>query len=89
VRSFTIITTTPNALCAPVHNRMPVILGEADYLAWVGDAPAVGDEPQALLHPFPAERMEAHTIGPEIGNVWNDDAALIEQMNAEILTRRV
>jgi putative SOS response-associated peptidase YedK len=26
VRSFTIITTTPNALCAEIHDRMPVIL---------------------------------------------------------------
>jgi len=26
IRSFTIITTTPNELCAEVHNRMPVIL---------------------------------------------------------------
>src|SRR5690349_12731487 len=26
VRSFAIITTTPNDLCAEIHNRMPVIL---------------------------------------------------------------
>src|SRR5437660_10244040 len=26
IRSFTIITTTPNEMCAEVHNRMPVIL---------------------------------------------------------------
>ena len=26
IRSFTIVTTTPNALCADLHNRMPVIL---------------------------------------------------------------
>src|SRR6266568_1562544 len=25
VRSFTIVTTTPNELCADLHNRMPVI----------------------------------------------------------------
>jgi putative SOS response-associated peptidase YedK len=30
VKSFTIIATTPNALCAPVHNRVPMILDEAD-----------------------------------------------------------
>ena len=26
VRSFTIVTTTPNELCAELHNRMPVVL---------------------------------------------------------------
>ena len=26
IRSFTIITTTPNALCAELHDRMPVVL---------------------------------------------------------------
>ena len=27
VRSFVIVTTTPNELCAELHNRMPVVLG--------------------------------------------------------------
>src|SRR5262249_15309906 len=26
VRSFAIVTTTPNELCAEIHNRMPVVL---------------------------------------------------------------
>ena len=82
VRSFTIVTTAPNALCAPVHNRMPVVLDEADYPTWLGEASATAEALQALLRPFPAERMEAHMIGPRIGNVKNDDAALIERLNS-------
>jgi putative SOS response-associated peptidase YedK len=42
--------------------------------------PASSDELQALLQPYPAERMEAHTIGPEIGNVRNDNAGLIARV---------
>jgi putative SOS response-associated peptidase YedK len=82
VRSFTIVTTTPNALCAPIHNRMPVILDPADFPAWLGETPAAPDELQVLLRPFPAQRMEAQMIGPRIGNVKNDDAALIERLNS-------
>jgi len=38
---------------------------------WLGEVPARRDELQALLRPYPAERMEAHEIGPRIGNVKN------------------
>src|SRR5258708_359317 len=82
LRTFTIITGEPNALCAPIHNRMPVILDPADFPPWLGETPATADELRALLRPFPAERMEAHVIGPRISNVKNDDAALIERLEA-------
>jgi putative SOS response-associated peptidase YedK len=35
-RSFTILTTTPNAEMAPVHDRMPVILEREDWPTWLG-----------------------------------------------------
>jgi putative SOS response-associated peptidase YedK len=82
VRSFTIVTTEANELCAPVHNRMPVILDAADHPTWLGETPATPLELQALLRPFPAERMEAHMIGARIGNVKNDDPALIDRLNS-------
>jgi len=44
--------------------------------------PRRSDELRALLRPFPAERMQAHEIRPRIGNVRNDDAALIERVSA-------
>ena len=61
---------------------MPVILDAADWQIWLGEAPASSDELQALLRPFPAELMEAHLIGPRIGSVKNNDAALIERLNS-------
>jgi putative SOS response-associated peptidase YedK len=50
--------------------------------AWLGETPATGDALQGLLRPLPAELMAAHMIGPRIGNVKNDDAALIERVSA-------
>jgi len=44
--------------------------------------PRRSDELRALLRPFPAERIQAHEIGARIGNVKNDDAALIERASA-------
>jgi putative SOS response-associated peptidase YedK len=37
VRTFAIITTTPNELCAELHNRMPVVLGPETWPAWLGE----------------------------------------------------
>jgi putative SOS response-associated peptidase YedK len=40
VRSFAIVTTEANELCARLHNRMPVVLTPEDWPAWLGEQPA-------------------------------------------------
>ena len=35
LRSCTIITTSPNAIAAPIHDRMPVILRPEDEALWL------------------------------------------------------
>jgi hypothetical protein len=40
IRSFAIIGTTPNQLCAALHNRMPVILAPDTWPGWLGEEPA-------------------------------------------------
>ncbi len=35
ILSFTIITGPPNALVKPVHDRMPIVLAESVYDAWL------------------------------------------------------
>jgi putative SOS response-associated peptidase YedK len=42
VRSFAIITTTPNELCVELHNRMPVVLGPEVWPVWLGEEPELG-----------------------------------------------
>ena len=75
VESFTIITTEPNALTAPIHNRMPVILPADAYDLWLDPEAADG---QSLLRPYPAEEMETFAVDRRVGNVRNDDPGLIE-----------
>ena len=58
VRSFAIITTTPNELCAELHNRMPVVLKSETWRVWLGEDPADGSSLKALmprLAPLPRE----------------------------------
>src|SRR5947207_3154928 len=40
MRSFAIITTTPNELCAQLHNRMPVVLKPESWPVWLGEKSA-------------------------------------------------
>jgi putative SOS response-associated peptidase YedK len=77
VESCVIVTTTPNEVLAPIHDRMPVILAPADFTRWLDpemrDAAAV----LPLLRPHPAEEMEAYPVGLQVNNPGNDDPACI------------
>ncbi len=76
--SCTIITTEPNALIEPLHDRMPVILAEEDWPAWLGEVPATEAELRALLRPFPANRMKLWPVGRDVGNWRNDGPQLVD-----------
>ena len=56
--SFVIITTTPNKLIAPVHNRMPVIIPQGKQSLWLDNANFEKSGLHSLLMPYPANRME-------------------------------
>jgi len=76
IDSYTIITTDPNELMEPLHNRMPVILQRPDYQRWL--APAEPSQlPIDLLKPFPAEQMKAWKVGSAVGNVRNNSPELL------------
>jgi len=57
---------------------MPVILDQKSYARWLGEWPVTDNELRKMLRPYPAKEMKATKIGPQIGNVRNDDAALVE-----------
>jgi putative SOS response-associated peptidase YedK len=78
VRSFTIITTPPNALCAEIHDRMPVILPAETWPAWLGEDAVETPQLKALLAPYPADRMMCWPVSARVGNVKNNDPSLIE-----------
>jgi putative SOS response-associated peptidase YedK len=80
VQSATIITTSPNPLIAPIHNRMPAIVEPRAYERWLDPAeqsPEQLAELTALLKPYPANEMEAWPISTEVNNVRNDSPDLI------------
>lgn len=82
IESYTIITTDANALMAKLHDRMPVILHERDYDAWLDPKNEKTDALTKLLGPYPAEEMRAYPISPRVNNVRNDGAELIAPVGA-------
>ncbi len=74
--SACIITTEPNTLMAPIHNRMPVILPREAWPLWL-DPAAQTRELRPLLVPCPAEGMAAHPVGQAVGDVRNDGPELV------------
>jgi putative SOS response-associated peptidase YedK len=78
VRSFAIITTMPNELCAELHNRMPAILAPQVWPEWLGEEPADPARLKALLGPYPAEEMTCWPVSTRVGSVKNNDPNLIE-----------
>jgi len=77
VRSATIITTTPNELMAPIHNRMPVILEPEDYARWLDPSPQRPEELSLLLKSYPSGRMLAHPVSTLVNSPANDRPELV------------
>jgi len=78
VRSFAIVTTRPNELCAELHNRMPVVLAPATWPVWLGEEPTDPHQLKALLAPYPSQGMICWPVSTRVGNVKNNDSSLIE-----------
>jgi len=75
-----ILTTDPNQLVAPLHDRMPVVLDAADWDAWLAEATPPG-ELRSLLRPAPSETMDAYAVSPAVNNVRNEGPELLAPLS--------
>jgi putative SOS response-associated peptidase YedK len=82
LQSFTVITGPPNALVAPIHNRMPIILPRESWRCWLGEERTEAGELLELLRPYPAAAMRAYPVAVRVGNVRNNDPELLEPVAA-------
>jgi putative SOS response-associated peptidase YedK len=80
IESCTILTTEPNDLLKPIHNRMPVILDPKDYDLWLDPDVRDAGKPSALLGPYPPEDMAAFPVSLRVNNPRNDDPECIEPL---------
>jgi putative SOS response-associated peptidase YedK len=77
VATCAIITTGPNEIMKRIHDRMPVIIGDANRDAWLD--PSLGPEDAlSLLKPYPDDAMEAYPVSTLVNSPKNDSPDCIQ-----------
>jgi putative SOS response-associated peptidase YedK len=80
LRSCTIITTTPNVVMLPIHNRMPAILLPGDEAKWMDVRAYKPGDVMGLLRPYPADLMEAYLLDRHVNNPIREDPVLLNSL---------
>jgi len=87
VESFTIMTTEPNQLVRPIHNRMPVILRREDEEQWLDASRTTFVKAKSLLKPYSEELMDAHDISTIVKSAKYDGPECIQPVSDEEIRR--
>lgn len=77
VGTCAIITTTPNSLMEPIHNRMPAILARADEARWLERDITTPEAVLDCLRPYPTAAMAAYPVSAHVNAPRHDGPELI------------
>ena len=78
IRSATILTTSPNQIVKPVHDRMPVILAPEDYPTWLDTQERQPEAFTAFFKPFPADLMQTYPVSTYVNSPKNNSPQCIQ-----------
>jgi putative SOS response-associated peptidase YedK len=78
LRTTCILTTQPNDLVKPIHERMPVILPQDGYQTWLTEGEVQIEELQALMTPYPADLMQAYPVSTYVNSPKNNSPQCIQ-----------
>jgi putative SOS response-associated peptidase YedK len=81
LQTCTILTTTPNELMEPIHNRMPVILAPEDYAAWLDPDYYQPQALQEMLRPCDDGAMDRYLVSTVVNKPQNDSPDCIEPLD--------
>ena len=77
LRSCVIVTTKPNALLAPVHDRMPVVLPKSRWAQWLNPEDHDVDALAELLVPLPDDVLELWPVSTLVNKADTNDPELV------------
>ena len=80
--TYTFITTEPNGIAAPIHNRMPVVLTDpAAWNAWL-DKEARPDELIKMLCPADDDLLEVFPVTRDLLKMKAPEASILEPLRS-------
>jgi putative SOS response-associated peptidase YedK len=62
-----------------IHDKMPMILSIGDEKKWL-DKEQSEEDLNAMLQPFPMQRMRAYPVSKNVGSVKNQGTDLVEEL---------
>ncbi len=77
LETFALLTTVPNEVVSPIHDRMPVILKSEGIGPWM-ESTTSADVLQGLLHSYPASDLIRYPVSEQVGNPRHDSADCLE-----------
>jgi putative SOS response-associated peptidase YedK len=78
--TFAIITTEPNELMQPIHNRMPVILSKDIESDWLNPDIEPEQALDILARDIPAGVMEAYPVSTKVNRSTYDKEHLLQPL---------
>jgi putative SOS response-associated peptidase YedK len=78
VRTFAILTCAANDTMQQLHERMPVILEQADWPSWLGEVEA---DPASLLRPAANDMLKLWPVSRAVNSVRNNSADLLDRID--------
>ena len=85
VFTCSIITTTPNSLMQPIHNRMPVILRSEDEDVWLDSTVSDLGVLKGLLKKYPSQEMEAFEVSAYVNSPKNTGSECIRPIKHSLV----
>lgn len=85
INTCTIITTEPNELIRPIHDRMPVILSKDQEAIWIDPGVTDADRLLSILTPYPSEELKMTEVIP--ARTYSESTKPLERYHARARQR--
>src|SRR5262245_33476022 len=81
--SFSILTTSANECMSPIHDRMPVILHQADEDAWLDPEFNDRESLQTILKPSPSTLLDTAEVSSLVNSPKNNSPDLLRPIGTK------